>query len=128
MPTLRAVFDGPDITLDRALVMVGRHPQCDARLDSLWVSRRHCILTEDGGEVVVRDLGSTNGIRINGQRVERGRLRPGDEISIAHFRYRLEGAPAEHATVAHFPSGPEPQCGHRPLSLLPPRDLQAASP
>jgi pSer/pThr/pTyr-binding forkhead associated (FHA) protein len=83
---LRAVFDGSDITLDRAMVMVGRHPQCDARLDSLRVSRRHCILTEDGGEVVVRDLGSTNGIRINGPRVERGRLRPGDEISIAHFR------------------------------------------
>jgi pSer/pThr/pTyr-binding forkhead associated (FHA) protein len=76
------------------MVLVGRHPQCDARLDSLWVSGRHCILTEDGGEVVVRDLGSTNGIRINGQRVERGRLRPGDEISIAHFPYRLEGAPA----------------------------------
>ena len=94
MPTLRAVFDGPDITLDRARVRVGRHPQCDARLVSRWASRRHCILTEDGGEVVVRDLGSTNGIRINGQRVERGRLRPGDEISIAHFRYRLEGAPA----------------------------------
>ena len=128
MPTLRALCDGPDITLDRAMVMVGRHPQCDARLDSLWVSRRHCILTEDGGEVVVRDLGSTNGIRINGQRVERGRLRPGDEISIAHIRYRLEGASAQHATVTHFPSGPEPQCGHRPLSLLPPRDLQAARP
>ena len=76
------------------MVMVGRHPQCDARLDSLRVSRRHCILTEDGGEVVVRDLGSTNGTRINGQRVERGRLRPGDEIAIAHIRYRLEGAPA----------------------------------
>jgi len=94
VPTLRAVCDGPDITLDRAMVLVGRHPQCDARLDSPRVSRRHCILTEDGGEVVVRDLGSTNGIRINGQRVERGRLRPGDEISIAHIRYRLEGAPA----------------------------------
>jgi pSer/pThr/pTyr-binding forkhead associated (FHA) protein len=42
----------------------------------------------------VRDLGSTNGTRINGQRVERGRLRPGDEISIGHTRYRLEAAPA----------------------------------
>ena len=94
MPTLRAVCDGPDITLDRAMVMVGRHPLCDAWLNSPWVSLRHCILTEDGGEVVVRDLGSTNGIRINGQRVERGRLRPGDEISIAHIRYRLEAAPA----------------------------------
>lgn len=91
MPTLRSVSGTPDITVDHPLVLVGRHPQCDARLDSLRVSRRHCILTEDGGEVVVRDLGSTNGIRINGQRVERGRLRPGDEISIAHIRYRLEG-------------------------------------
>src|SRR5207244_6758732 len=33
----------------------------------------------------------SNGIRINGQRVEIGRLRPGDELSIAHIRYRLEG-------------------------------------
>ena len=45
MPTLCAVSDGPDIPLDRPLVMVGRHPNCDARLDSLWVSLRHCILT-----------------------------------------------------------------------------------
>ena len=125
---LVALDEGADIVLDRAMVVVGRHPQCDARLDSLRISRHHCCMTQDQNDVVVRDLGSTNGIRINGQRVERGRLRPGDEISIAHFRYRLEGAPAEHATVAHFPSGPEPQCGHRPLSLLPPRDLQAASP
>ena len=93
MPTLRAVFDGPDIALDRAMVMVGRHPQCDARLDSRRVSRRHCILTADCGDVEVRDLGSTNGTWINGQRVERGRLKPGDEMSIAHIRYRLEGAP-----------------------------------
>jgi pSer/pThr/pTyr-binding forkhead associated (FHA) protein len=47
-------------------------------------------MTQESGEVVVRDLGSTNGIRINGQRVEIGRLRPGDELSIAHDRYRLE--------------------------------------
>ena len=45
--------------------------------------RQHCCMSQDKGEVTVRDLGSTNGIRINGQRVERGRLRPGDELSIA---------------------------------------------
>jgi len=48
-------------------------------------------MTRDNDQVVVRDLGSTNGIRINGMRVETGRLRPGDELSIAHIRYRLEG-------------------------------------
>jgi predicted component of type VI protein secretion system len=92
MPSrLVALDEGPDILLDRAVVVVGRHPQCDSRLDSIRISRRHCCMTEDNGEVVVRDLGSTNGIRINGQRVESGRLRPGDELSIAHIRYRMDG-------------------------------------
>ena len=87
-----ALDDGPDIALDRPLVVVGRDPRCDARLGSLRVSRRHCCMTQADGEVVVRDLGSTNGTRINGERVEVGRLRPGDELSIAHYRYRLEAS------------------------------------
>ncbi|MDX2036344.1 MAG: FHA domain-containing protein [Isosphaeraceae bacterium] len=97
---LVALDEGPDIPLDGSMVVVGRHPQCDARLDSLRVSRHHCCMTNDNGEVVVRDLGSTNGIRINGQRVEIGRLRPGDELSIAHIRYRLESGQGHDATLA----------------------------
>lgn len=73
------------------MIVVGRDPRCDTRLDSLRVSRHHCCMTCKNHEVVVRDLGSTNGIRINGMRVETGSLRAGDELSIAHFRYRLEG-------------------------------------
>ena len=87
-----ALDDGPDIVLDRPLVVVGRDPRCDARLGSLRVSRQHCCMTQTDGEVVVRDLGSTNGTRINGERVGVGRLRPGDELSIAHYRYRLEAS------------------------------------
>src|SRR6476660_6203224 len=86
-----AIDEGPDITLDRAMIVVGRDPNCDTRLDSLRVSRHHCCMTRKNDQVVVRDLGSTNGIRINGMRVETGSLRLGDELSIAHFRYRLEG-------------------------------------
>jgi hypothetical protein len=48
-------------------------------------------MTRENDQVVVRDLGSTNGIRVNGMRVLTGRLRPGDELSIAEYRYRLEG-------------------------------------
>ena len=97
---LVALDEGPDIMLDRAMVVVGRHPACDARLDSLRVSRHHCCMMHENGEVVIRDLGSTNGIRINGQRVEMGRLRAGDELSIAHIRYRLDNGQAHDQTLA----------------------------
>jgi pSer/pThr/pTyr-binding forkhead associated (FHA) protein len=97
---LVAVDEGPDIMLDRALVVVGRHPACDTRLDSLRVSRQHCCMVQENGEVVVRDLGSTNGIRINGQRVEIGRLKVGDELSIAHIRFRLENGKMHEHTIA----------------------------
>ena len=112
---LVALDEGPDIPLDRAMVVVGRHPQCDARLDSLRVSRHHCCMTQDHGEVIVRDLGSTNGIRINGQRVEIGRVRPGDELSIAHIRYRLDNGQGHEATLADGRSAREPI--HEPAAV-----------
>ena len=103
---LVALDEGSDIALDRSMVVVGRHPLCDVRLDSLRISRHHCCMTQDKEELVVRDLGSTNGIRINGERVERGRLRTGDELSIAHIRYRLENGVAQEMTLA------DPQASH----------------
>ena len=96
---LLAIDEGQDIPLDHVMVVVGRHPQCNARLDSLRVSRHHCCMTQDQGEVFVRDLGSTNGIRINGQRVESGRLRPGDELSIAHIRFKFDTGNGHDATL-----------------------------
>ncbi len=97
---LVALDEGPDIPIDREMLVIGRHPQCDARLDSIRVSRRHCCMTQDNGELIVRDLGSTNGIRINGQRVEKGRLRIHDELAIAHIRYRLDDGQVQDLTQA----------------------------
>ena len=74
-------------------------------------------------EVVVRDLGSTNGIRINGRRVGIGRLRPGDELAIAHIRYRFEGEEdseqASNPAIREQDSTPEssrPRTGSSPRS------------
>lgn len=105
-PRLVALDEGPDIMLDHGMVVVGRHPGCDARLESPRISRHHCCVMPEEDEVLVRDLGSTNGIRINGQRVETGRLKVGDVFSVAHVRYRLIGErevdqpPAEPRRVA----------------------------
>jgi pSer/pThr/pTyr-binding forkhead associated (FHA) protein len=85
-----ALDETADILLDRAMVVVGRHPGCDARIDSLRISRHHCCVARDGDSISVRDLGSTNGVWINDRRIEAGELRAGDELKIAHIRYKLD--------------------------------------
>jgi pSer/pThr/pTyr-binding forkhead associated (FHA) protein len=81
------------VPVGRAPVVVGRHRFCDVRIDSIRVSRLHCCLTEKDGEVLVRDLGSSNGIQINGVRVESGCLRDGDELLIAHLAFHIQTHP-----------------------------------
>ena len=97
---LVALNGGPDIPVDRAIIVVGRDPECDTRLESMLVSRRHCCIAPGIGELEVKDLGSTNGIRINGHRVDRGRLRRGDELSIAHLRYKVDDDRGPELTLA----------------------------
>jgi pSer/pThr/pTyr-binding forkhead associated (FHA) protein len=106
---LVALNGTPDVLLTGLLTVVGRHPGCDARLDSSRVSRRHCCLALDGGECLVRDLGSTNGTRINGQLIKDGLLRPGDVLGIAHLRFRLVLSDPSNSKPANaVPRGPEP--------------------
>jgi len=71
-------------------------------------------MMQESGEVVVRDLGSTNGIRINGQRVEMGRLKAGDELSIAHIRYRLDNGQGHDQTLADPPTRAPVASPHSP--------------
>jgi pSer/pThr/pTyr-binding forkhead associated (FHA) protein len=106
-----------DIPLDRGLIVVGRHHGCDARIVSGRVSRRHCCLALDRDGILVRDLGSTNGTRINGRLVEVGLLRPGDEIRIAHARFRLEAGPARDVATPTAAPGTDSVAGH--LETLP---------
>ncbi len=84
-------------------MVVGRHTGCDVRLESARVSRRHCCIGLDREGVIIRDLGSTNGTRINGQRIETGLLRPGNELVIAHLRYRLEMRLEDESMLAPIP-------------------------
>lgn len=64
---------------------VGRHPDSDIFLDDITVSRHHCRFLLDGSELEVEDSGSTNGTYVNGERVDRAVLRPGDEVIIGKF-------------------------------------------
>ena len=101
---LVALDGGPDLWVTPALLLVGRDPRCDARIDSPRVSRVHCCLYLHRDAIIVRDLGSTNGTRINGRRAGSGRLSPGDVLSIAEFRYRMEAGRASNSTSLPPPS------------------------
>jgi predicted component of type VI protein secretion system len=86
---LIALNGGPSILLDKPILLIGRHPECDIQIDSRKISRRHCCIAQISDYLIVRDLGSTNGVRINGQRVGEGRLGHGDELTLGSHRYRV---------------------------------------
>ena len=56
----------PLIALYRPVLLIGRHPECDVRIESPKVSRRHCCVATAYDRVLIRDLGSRNGVRVNG--------------------------------------------------------------
>ena len=65
---------------------LGRATGADFILDAALVSRLHCRLTAlPSGELEVRDLESTNGTFVNGQRVDQARLAPGDRLQIGRM-------------------------------------------
>jgi pSer/pThr/pTyr-binding forkhead associated (FHA) protein len=86
---LVSLNEGSNILLDKPILLIGRHPECDILIDSRKVSRRHCCIAQVGDYLVVRDLASTNGIRINGVRVLEGRLKANDELTIGGNSYRV---------------------------------------
>jgi|SRR5215212_10862223 len=73
-------------------VTIGRAPDCDCHLTEPSVSRRHAQLRRVDETWLLRDLGSSNGTRLNGVRVtEEIAVRPGDQLSLGGVRYRLGG-------------------------------------
>jgi predicted component of type VI protein secretion system len=113
---LLALSDGPSIVLDKPILLLGRHGECDVQLNSRKVSRRHCCIAQVHDYLIVRDLGSTNGVRVNGHRVLEGKLRAGDELTVGNFRYQV------------FLEGPSAGVGAPPVKLPAPPDseLEAA--
>jgi hypothetical protein len=74
------VGGGRRLVLSGNRVVIGRSRDCDVTLDDPNVSRRHAELRREDGTWLVADLGSTNGVKVNGRRVSEQPLSPGDQI------------------------------------------------
>ena len=95
-PQLVAISEGMNISLEKPIVLIGRHQECDIQIPSRKISRRHCCIALVADHLVVRDLGSTNGIRINGVKVVEGNLQANDELTIGNVLYHVKwGGEAE---------------------------------
>jgi len=86
---------GSPIEVAKDIVLVGRKEDCDLRLDHKSISKLHCVIVKTDGLLLLRDLGSTNGTRVNAQRVRRAALLPNDQLQIASVRFSVQFAPDE---------------------------------
>jgi adenylate cyclase len=84
------VGGGDTIPLLRPVMTMGRRESCDVCLQFPNISGLHCELSFRDGYWAIKDLNSTNGIKVNGLRVQSRPLKPGDEIAIAKRRYTIQ--------------------------------------
>ncbi len=98
------------VPLDKAIVLFGRHPDCDVVItSSRKVSRKHCCIAQVNNEYLIRDLGSMNGVFINGTPT-RGAVRigVGDEVGVGDVLFTVKevGRPVKRATASRQPTAP----------------------
>jgi predicted component of type VI protein secretion system len=99
--TLRPLGGGDPVPLKKEVLVVGRRPTCDVRLDFENISGKHCELRFIRGVWHVRDLNSTNGTTVNGQRVtyDHG-VMPEDELGLANHYFTIDYEPIAPTSLA----------------------------
>lgn len=93
------VGGGDPIPLIHEVMSIGRRQSCDICLNFQNVSGTHCELTYANGFWSIKDLGSTNGIKVNGVRTASKVLRPGDEVGVSSHRFTIQYQPAAGAML-----------------------------
>lgn len=78
-------YEGLEVVVDRDWLVVGRGRSADLVIAESTISRAHAAFGFDAEGFYVQDLGSTNGTTLNGSRVERQALKPGDEIQMGRL-------------------------------------------
>jgi soluble lytic murein transglycosylase-like protein len=130
---LSGSLSGTASTSPNALIRIGRGPDCDVRFDSHLdsrVSAHHAEIRFEDGHYVVIDVGSSNGTLLNGKRVRRQKLRPGDRIVFGaqdgpEVRFDIDDShPGLNLGGQRAPAQAAPQ--RRPAAqLAPDQDAQA---
>jgi adenylate cyclase len=98
------VGGGDSIPLLKEKLLVGRRESCDIVLRYPNVSSQHCKLSLEEGYWYIEDLNSSNGTKVNGTRVTRKRVDPGNTITFAKHKYEMVYSPQELGAVGAPPA------------------------
>jgi hypothetical protein len=90
MPFELVLADGRRFSIGETALVIGRLPEVEVVLDDPNVSRRHAEIFREGAEMILRDLGSTNGTKVNGTPISMTALVDGDQIIIGATRMTFE--------------------------------------
>jgi predicted component of type VI protein secretion system len=126
----------PPIPITRDVTIVGRRGSCDVVVGHPSLSKRHCVLVKTDGLLVIRDLATTNGTKVKGQRVRWAALLPDDQITLGNYKMRVylgpddvPGPSESHARRAATASAPRPSDSRIPPTGSPPgRSNSGATP
>src|SRR6516225_3800833 len=104
-----ALYQGDQLvrrdTIAQDIVKVGKDPRSHLRVDDELASRMHAVIeVASPADITLIDLGNEPGTMVNGQRVNKCKIRPGDQVQIGSTTIALESAAAAVANAA--PSAP----------------------
>jgi len=80
---------GTEKKVDKDIFIIGRSSKCDLVINSVKVSREHAIITRERGEYFIEDLGSANGTWYKGEKIEKMKIKDGDEIFICDEKFKF---------------------------------------
>ena len=111
------------IPIKRDVTVLGRRDFCDVQIDDPSLSKRHCVLVKTDGLLIVRDLATTNGTRVKGQKIRWAALLPDDRIAFGAIKFRVylgpDDIPSPSEMAARglpFPAKPANDSARKPAA------------
>ena len=99
---LSGKLQGTDFPIERASTVIGRGPGVDFALDDETLSRQHASIEFAAGGLRIRDLGSLNGLSINGSTLNSGELKHGDRFQLGDLAFQLIVEERPHTPKTHY--------------------------
>lgn len=111
-------IDGTRHTLTKSRTVIGRGSEADITVDDAGISRKHVEIRWDGARAQVHDLGSTNGSKLDGQRVTQAELSPEQTITIGRTRivFRVITTSGSARATPQARAGQQPRPSQQPRS------------